>query len=120
MTVKLTEIAKYFTRGAVSGTGVEHGFVMNLNKFNGLSKEQQDILLALGKEYGEKILKAGAENADKAWDNLKAKGAEVTVIPAEDIPKWRAVWAEAGDKVLKQVVSEDEAKKLYDLAQQSK
>lgn len=120
MTIKLTEIAKYYTRVDVSGTGVEHGFAMNLNKFNSLSKEQQDVLLALGKEYGEIILQAGADMADEHWANLAAKGAEVTVVPEEDIPQWRAIWADAGDKVLKEVVSEEEAQKLYELAQQSK
>ena len=120
MTIKLTEIAKYWTRVSVSGTGIEHGFVMNSDKYNALSKEQQDVLLALGKEYGQKMMDVTMEKGDEQWAHLEAQGIELTVIPAEDIPKWRAVWADAGDKVLKECVSEEEAQKLYDLAQQSK
>ncbi|NLO96461.1 MAG: TRAP transporter substrate-binding protein [Peptococcaceae bacterium] len=119
MTIKLTEIAKYYTRVDVSGTGVEHGFAMNLDKFNSLSKEQQDVLINLATEYGQKMLEVGIEMADEHWANLEAHGAEVTVVPKEEIPKWRAVWKDVGDKVLKEVVSEEEAQKLYELAMQS-
>jgi C4-dicarboxylate-binding protein DctP len=112
MTIKLAEVAKYFTRVAVTGLAIEHGIIMNIDVYNSLPANLQELLTSTAKVYGEQIIADTAANGDKAWDVLVSKGIELTVIPDEEVPSWRAVWAPARDEVLKQVLDQAEIDKL--------
>ncbi len=107
MTVKLAEIVPYFTRVAVTGTAVEHGIVMNINSFNNLPADLQQLMIELSTTYGKQILDDTKAAGDGAWDVIRDLGAEVYVVPEDEVASWRAVWEPVRDQVLKEVLEQD-------------
>lgn len=120
MTVKLAEVAKYFTRVAVTGTAVEHGIVINIDTFNSLPIDMQKLLTDIAKAYGEQILKDTKTAGDASWDVLESKGAQVYVVPDNEVASWKAVWAPVRDKVLKEVLPQDEIDKMMAMVDKAK
>jgi len=120
MTVKLAEVAKYFTRVAVTGTAVEHGIVMNIDSYNSLPADLQKLMADTGKFYGEQILNDTKAAGDASWDVLREKGAQVYVVPAEEVADWKAVWTPVRDKVLKEVLSQEEIDKMMEMVDKAK
>lgn len=112
MTVKLAEVAKYFTRVAVTGTAVEHGIIMNIDSFNNLPADLQQLMIDTSKAYGEQILNDTKAAGDDAWDVIESKGAQVYVVPDDEIASWKAVWEPVRDEVLKEVLTQDEIDKM--------
>src|SRR6202521_2174970 len=89
---RLEEIAKALT----SGAGASYWFMlepllMSKSIFDGLPKNQQDIIVALGTEleaYGRK----GAQDDDTEVANVYQKaGAKVSVLDAATVGKWRDI-----------------------------
>lgn len=115
MTVKLAEVAQYFTRVAVTGTAVEHGIVMNFASFNSLPADLQQLMIDTSKSYGEQILNDTKAAGDDAWDVIASKGAKVYVVPEDEVASWRAVWEPVRDKVLKEVISQEDIDKMMEM-----
>lgn len=63
--------------------------IMSLSVFNGLSPENQKIVMEVGAELRDRALKIVEENAAKALDDLKAGGAEVAFFSPEESERWR-------------------------------
>jgi len=89
---RLEEVAKSLT----SGAGASYWFMleplmMSKSIFDGLPKNQQDIILAVGTEleaYGRK----GAQDDDAEVANVYEKaGAKVSVLDAAIVGKWRDI-----------------------------
>lgn len=120
MTIKLAEVAKYFTRVAVTGTAVEHGIVMNIDSYNSLPADLQKLMIVTAEAYGEQILNDTKAAGDDAWGVLASKGAQVYVVPADQVATWKAVWAPVRDKVLKEVLPQDEIDKMMAMVEKAK
>ncbi len=120
MTVKLAEIAKYYTRVAVTGTAVEHGIVMNIESYNSLPADLQQLMNETAKAYGERILNDTKAAGDDSWDVLRDAGAQVYVVPEDEVDDWRAVWAPVRDKVLKEVLDQEEIDKMLAMIEQAR
>jgi TRAP-type C4-dicarboxylate transport system substrate-binding protein len=89
---RLEEVAKSLT----SGAGASYWFMleplmMSKSIFDGLPKNQQDIIVAVGTEleaYGRK----GAQDDDAEVANVYQKaGAKVSVLDAATVGKWRDI-----------------------------
>ena len=89
---RLEEVSKSLT----SGAGASYWFMleplmMSKSIFDGLPKNQQDIILAVGTEleaYGKK----GAQDDDAEVANVYEKaGAKVSVLDAATVGKWRDI-----------------------------
>jgi TRAP-type C4-dicarboxylate transport system substrate-binding protein len=89
---RLEEVAKSLT----SGAGASYWFMleplmMSKSIFDGLPKNQQDIILAVGTEL-EAFGKRGAQDDDAEVANVYQKaGAKVSVLDAATVGKWRDI-----------------------------
>lgn len=63
--------------------------IMSLAEFNSLTPEQQQVMTDTGRELAARALKIVEENATASVEALKAAGATVVVLGADDIPAWR-------------------------------
>ena len=63
--------------------------IMSLAEFNSLTPEQQQLMMETGSELAARALKTVEENATASVEALKAAGATVVVLGADDIPAWR-------------------------------
>src|ERR1700733_6574844 len=101
---RLEEVAKSLT----SGAGTSYWFMleplmMSKSIFDGLPKNQQDIILAVGTEL-EAFGKKGAQDDDAEVANVYEKaGAKVSVLDAATVGKWRDIardtaWKDYGAK----------------------
>jgi TRAP-type C4-dicarboxylate transport system substrate-binding protein len=89
---RLEEVAKSLT----SGAGASYWFMleplmMSKSIFDGLPKNQQDIILAVGTEL-EAFGKKGAQDDDAEVANVYQKaGAKVSLLDAATVGKWRDI-----------------------------
>ena len=101
---RLEEVSKSLT----SGAGTSYWFMleplmMSKSIFDGLPKNQQDIILAVGTEL-EAFGKKGAQDDDAEVANVYEKaGAKVSVLDAATVGKWRDIardtaWKDYGAK----------------------
>lgn len=88
--LRLGEVAKYWNRTGF-GTIVWQGLTVNLNTWNKLPKEIQDILIELGRDFEKHVSDYVIVQTKDGVDKFKAGGGTVLDLPAEQ----RQAWAEA-------------------------
>ena len=103
---RLEEIAKSLTSGAdASYWFMMEPLLMSKTIFDGLPKNQQDIILAVGTEL-EAFGKKGAQDDDSEVAKVYQKaGAKVNALNAETVGKWRDIardtaWKDYGAKTV--------------------
>lgn len=100
--LKLYEVAKtavMFNSGVVMSAYT----VMNLKKFNSLSKKDQQILVDTGVDWGENVLaRALYEKEKNLVEEWKAKKVNVIYPPAEQIAQMRKIAREAAMDLAKE------------------
>lgn len=86
---KLHEVAKYYTYVGFGACAIQ-GIAINLDTWNKLPKEVQDIIVQVAKEYEIKSAEM-AKKADKDADaKMKAAGVTITTLPDAEKAKWAA------------------------------
>ena len=101
---RLEEVAKSLT----TGRGKSYWFmleplVMSKQIFDGLSKSQQDVIVALGTELEAFGTKEAMADDEKVADVYAKKGAKVADLDEATVDKWRAIardtaWKDYGAK----------------------
>jgi len=89
---RLEEVAKSLT----TGRGKSYWFmleplIMSKQIFDGLSKQQQDVIMALGAELETFGTKEAMADDQKVADIYTKKGANVADLSEEVVDKWRAI-----------------------------
>lgn len=104
---KLYEVGKYYTEigfGAITW----HGLTMNLDRWNKLPKDVQNIVLEVSREYELKTGTVNQEDYPKQLAEIKAKGGIVRQLPE----KVRLEWAQSLAKWPAQIAKELDGKGL--------
>jgi C4-dicarboxylate-binding protein DctP len=118
--LKLLEVCKYWTQSPIV-SGIQFGVVANLEVWNGLGKDLQDKLGTFVADLSREMASASRKNADKAWEAIgKTPGANVYVVPVDQVPNWTKVMAPAQLKLLNEVVPSEEATRLLELVQKAR
>jgi TRAP-type C4-dicarboxylate transport system substrate-binding protein len=96
---RLEEVAKSLT----TGRGKSYWFmleplVMSKRIFDALAKEQQDMIMALGRELEEFGTKEAMADDQKVADVYAKKGAKVADLDEATVDKWRAIARETAWK----------------------
>jgi TRAP-type C4-dicarboxylate transport system substrate-binding protein len=96
---RLEEVAKSLT----TGRGKSYWFmleplVMSKRIFDALAKEQQDMIMALGRELEEFATKEAMADDQKVADVYAKKGAKVADLDEATVDKWRAIARETAWK----------------------
>jgi TRAP-type C4-dicarboxylate transport system substrate-binding protein len=96
---RLEELAKSLT----TGRGKSYWFmleplVMSKRIFDALAKEQQDMIMALGRELEEFGTKEAMADDQKVADVYAKKGAKVADLDEATVDKWRAIARETAWK----------------------
>jgi TRAP-type C4-dicarboxylate transport system substrate-binding protein len=96
---RLEEVAKSLT----TGRGKSYWFmleplVMSKQIFEGLSKEQQDVIVALGAELEQFGTKEAMADDQKVAEVYAKKGAKVADLDEATVDKWRAIARETAWK----------------------
>lgn len=84
---KLYEVAKYFTRvgfGCISAASI----TVNLDVWNSLPKEVQQIMLEVGREYSDAVAQATEIKNLAASKIMKEKGVTFYTLPIEEKRRW--------------------------------
>lgn len=102
---KLAEVTKYITTGM--DTTISNFFlIMNRDSFEGLTEEQQKVVLDAGRQAALNGNKAWLAIADKALSGFAAtEGKEVITLSADEAAKFNA----ASAPVVKKVIAEADA-----------
>ncbi len=87
---RLYEVGNYYAETGF-GSITWHGLTMNLNRFNGLPPEIQEILVEVGREYEVLTGTVNEEDYPAQLEQLRELGATVWTIPDEV----RADWAQS-------------------------
>lgn len=90
---KLFEVAPYFTKTDFGAQYVNMVSV-NLDTWNRLPVEVQDILVELGHEWGDETARVCNENESSGLDTLRAAGVDVKEINADAREAWAAAIAD--------------------------
>lgn len=104
MGFKLYEVAKYLTLvdlGALSAGLV----TINLDRWNTLPKEIQQIIMETGREYMNELGVQGTENHKRSIAGLQSKGVKVYTLPFEEKKKWANALPNVADKAAKEADS---------------
>jgi tripartite ATP-independent transporter DctP family solute receptor len=83
---KYFEVTKYLVIPPMAGP--IYGVIINLQKWNGLTAAQQEVLMAAGKETQEWARKEVQAVEGQAVEELKKKGMEVYYLPKEERQRW--------------------------------
>src|ERR1700738_355119 len=97
---RLEELAKSLT----TGRGKSYWFmleplIMSKKIFDALPKDQQDMIMALGRELEEFGTKEAMADDEKVADVYARKGAKVSDLDEATVGKWRAIARETAWKV---------------------
>jgi C4-dicarboxylate-binding protein DctP len=96
----LTDVAKYMT--AVYLTPAVHGFSINLDSWNKLPKDVQDILLATAQKHSDIIDEWLVGEWVKDHETIAAAGVEIYNLPQAEIERWKAACQPVIDDLLAQ------------------
>ena len=89
---RLEEVAKSLTTGRGKSYWVMlEPLVMSKRIFDALPKDQQDMIMALGRELEEFGTKEAMADDQKVADVYAKKGAKVADLDAATVDKWRAI-----------------------------
>ncbi len=86
--LKIYEPAPYVTITDMEG-GAIGGLIMNLNIWNKLNKEQQDVLVSAAAKWHDKRIELGTEFRKKLEDDVKKAGGEVHYSTKEEIAAFK-------------------------------
>lgn len=110
---KYFEVTKYVTE---PGTFFPpYLCVMNLKKYNGLSTEQQKILLDAGKDTQAWARKEVLKESEESIQDLKKHGMEIYYLPKEERELWKKTCKPVDDIILSK--TGDLGRKLLSLAE---
>ena len=87
---KRFEAASYFVNFHPAVLGGDPGFgnMMNLDLWNSLSPDVQQVFMELREEYPMKFAEFDIIDTEGAYQDLKDNGIQVTEFPAAEIEKW--------------------------------
>ncbi|UCG63527.1 MAG: hypothetical protein JSW12_12665, partial [Deltaproteobacteria bacterium] len=90
--LKWFEVAPYLTRHEAMAPDAAMGLVMNLDAWNKLSKEHQQIFMDAGKKHIlEWTRQVFTTKNEQYWSELKPKkGVEIYAVPESEIQMWRS------------------------------
>jgi TRAP-type C4-dicarboxylate transport system substrate-binding protein len=94
-TFKVHEVAKYHTLVGF-GSFVTGFLTINLETWNSLPPEVQEILNEVGYEYTQELYKKNMANLEKAQGIMKAAGVEIYELPAQERARWARILFDAG------------------------
>jgi len=104
---QLTELFKYHTHFGGAGAGlVPIGFLINLNTWNKLTSDEQEVIMEVYDWVNEESLKYDIDLIETAVDEAKAMGHTVTELTPQEID----AWAGAVAPYIEQYLEETEAK----------
>ena len=84
---KLHEVAPYLTDARL-GAMISGALTMNLDTWNRLPPELQELFKQLGKEYGVLVDQRVTENHKKHFELIATQGATLSVLPEAEQEKW--------------------------------
>jgi len=99
---KLHEIAPYYTK-ADFGAQYFNSVSINMNSFNKLPKEVQDIIVELGKEWPMVTAEICANNDAMGIDKLKKLGVDVTTISEKAKKEWATALKDFPNKMAQEL-----------------
>ena len=113
--VKLYEVCKYWTRIPIV-VGAQYGIVINLDRWNSLPSDIQQILIEVAQEAREAMLAQFQAGGDQAWAEQMTAYPEVQVyyVPDDEIPLWKDKMLPARLQLLEKAVPADVAQQLLD------
>ncbi|MBN1106709.1 MAG: TRAP transporter substrate-binding protein DctP [Deltaproteobacteria bacterium] len=85
---KIHEVGKYFTQLSLAGANIAGVITINLNKWNKLPKEVQEILVEVGNEFSWDLYKRGVKELNVALDVMKKAGVTVYDLPESERARW--------------------------------
>jgi TRAP-type C4-dicarboxylate transport system substrate-binding protein len=101
---RIHEVAPYITLVGI-GTQLTGAMSINLDTWNALPREVQEVLAELGQEYSAGIADELAARYERGLVQMRAEGATVTELPLEEKLKWlnglpniAQEWAEATER----------------------
>jgi TRAP-type C4-dicarboxylate transport system substrate-binding protein len=104
---QITELFNYHTHFGGAGSGlVPIGFLVNLDTWNKLSSDEQDVIIDVYDWVNEESLTYDIDLVETAVDEAKAMGHTVIELTPQEI----ATWAEACQPYTEQYLEETEAK----------
>ena len=101
---KLYEVAKYHTRVGFGAEPVQ-GITINLDTWNNLPKEVQDIISEVAAEYEVKAAQDAKDNNTIAEEFMAQNGVTVTDLPMAEKQKWAAGLPNVPDRTAKEIDS---------------
>jgi C4-dicarboxylate-binding protein DctP len=101
---RIHEVAPYITLVGI-GAQLTGGMSINLDTWNGLPADVQEVLRELGREYSAGVAAELGVRYERVLVSMQAEGAVVTELPAEEKRKWldglpniAGRWADATEK----------------------
>lgn len=116
---KLYEVAGYWTRISIS-LGLEHGFVINQDAWEKIPEDMQQVIAQAAQDKGKALVMDLEAVADQEWAAVAEAGAQVYVVPQDEVAKWRELLAPARTAILEEVLDKDTVAELLELAAMSK
>ena len=112
---KAYEVCKYWTRIPIV-VGAQFGMVINLDRWNSLPSDIQQILIEVAQETREVMLTELEAGGDKAWaEQMTAyPGMQIYQVPDEEIPLWKDLMLPVRLKLLEEAVPADVAQQMLD------
>ena len=110
LSFKFNEVQKYLSLTQHSYSAL--AFTMNKNKFDGLSKDQQAVILQVAKEAVDMQRKLSIASENDMISKLEASGMKVNkdvdyaAFQAVTKPIWEAFIKQYGDKMIKEIEAE--------------
>ncbi len=100
---KMYEVANYWTRMVISVP--RYGVLVNLNVWNSLAPQQQQVLIQATKDYYGALFKTCSGQEDQIWAEIaKQPHVEVYTVPTADVAKFSALTIPASQKLLAQKI----------------
>lgn len=110
---KFFEVTKYVTEPGISFA--VYGVLMNLKKWNDLTKDQQELMLAAGKEIQAWGRKEVLELDSMFLQKLKNNNMDIYILPKEEKERWRAACKPVYEVVVKK--TGEQGKTMIELAE---
>ncbi|WP_428099821.1 C4-dicarboxylate TRAP transporter substrate-binding protein [Candidatus Rariloculus sp.] len=100
---RIHEVAPYITLVGL-GAQLTGGMAINLDTWNSLPEDVQQVLETLGAEYSKGVADELGVRYDRGLESMQADGATVTTLPLEERRRWldgmpniAALWAESAE-----------------------
>jgi TRAP-type C4-dicarboxylate transport system substrate-binding protein len=100
MGFKLYEVAKHYTFTNFGGL-VGGAITMNLDRWNGLPKEIQDIMIEVGREYAVDQSKAAMARGKAGAEMMKKVGVQFRTLPFDEMVRWANLMPDVPNEMAK-------------------